>query len=129
MICTGNRVHVQTEVGESDILVLMAIAKASYELAPRGRDCCNEFRRERALEPDEIADLIECTPNGYELIMVHEVHGRACSTHVAPTLGIKGAFEVNRDLYEGSIVDLLERAQELMADLLRMNGQAAPAHH
>ena len=116
MIITGNRFVVQTENGESDILVLLAIAQASYKMAPRGLDACREYvlDRNHELEAEEIAeDLIQFSARGVELIM-DEVRGRACMTHVAPTLGIKGAFDVNRDLFEGSIPELLERANAIL---------------
>jgi hypothetical protein len=128
MICTGNRVHVQTENGESDILVLMAIAKAAFELAPRGLDADSEFGSEDGLDPEEIAELIEVTPRGYELVML-EVRGRSCMTHVAPTLGIKGALEVNRDIYEGSVLDLLDRAQAIIPTVIGMNNSPTFVAH
>lgn len=116
MIINGNRFVVQTQNGESDILVLLAIAQAAYQMAPRGLDSGREYVMDRfhELEAEEIAeDMIQFTPRGVELVM-NEVRGRACMTHVAPVSGLKGQFEVNRDLFEGSILELLERTEMLL---------------
>ena len=124
MIRSATRITVQMEKGETDLIVLMALAMAAFEAAPRGIDVDDEFVPGRKLTPDEIADLdlIHFTKPGLELDMVRVIAGRDCTLHVAPVIGARGQFEVDRRQYEGDAVDLILRAEEILAELVPMNG-------
>lgn len=124
MIRNGTRITVQMEKGETDLIVLMALAIAGFEAAHRGLDVDDEFVPEHQLTPEEIADfdLIHFAKHGVELDMVGQILGRDCTLRVARTVGARGQFEVDRRLYEGDAVDLILRAEEILAELVPMNG-------
>lgn len=127
MIRHGNRIQVQHENGESEILVLMALAMAAFDSAPRGLDLGDNYRPDQKLTGEDVADLdlIHFSTRGVELIMTGEIYGRDCSLRVAPVLGIKSALEVDKDLFEGWVDDLLLRAKDILAELLPLNRRSS----
>jgi len=122
----GNFIVPAYEVGETEELVLIAIAMAGYELSDpiEPDDPAELFPRKGFLLPREAREFISLKPYGRQLVM-HFAHERHVMLDVRPQRfadredGREDAFVVSAVTYGGDVGKLVERANIIMFDLVR----------
>jgi hypothetical protein len=118
MIHNGNRLIVQDGKGETDMKVLVALAIAGFESAPRGLDLGNLFDAGKKLTSEDVADLdlIKFSPGRIDLAMDGDVFGRDCSLFA--TQDADGVYVVNSGIVDVWVEDLIVRSKEILLDLI-----------